>query len=271
MGRLFFNVLECRDAWLSALSSPADRQANQNAFDKAHRPIFEALLNALEAAENGVKLIDAHLAKGVSGDIFRFDRGHLHISENIDKPLRKHFEDLHIQGVIGLKAIKTFSAQFGLNLHFFFAIESKFKTGLQALRKNGDGSLAEFLESTRTNWSHDFINRRANIEHNGFTLDKVKYVQVAPTAVTIGLPLVANKDLRTFFIENANRILLLAETLIFFSIQHSLGTKGWLVEIPTSERSENRLGRFKYWPVALSFYNWEPWKPQYQDTFDFIK
>jgi len=237
MARLFMGLMRLRDA---VYPDPAARESFDKAFDFVPNSLFTARTVAIEIAE----LWARHAHKVSAGELVRRQGPAIHIDENIDKELRKHVEHFLNSAVRVIKqGMQGLTMQLGVDIGFMFKQQPAFERGIAAL-KAADPLLANYLEKSRQMWSERLIKIRNDLEHNSWSLPRVRYDASGATIVAVE-PLVAGLPVTEFVREMLDRVCCFVEDITAHCIQKMMAAPIVITEIPLAERCSEAPERFR--------------------------
>jgi hypothetical protein len=168
VARLMFGVLEIRD-------SVYDNKARREHFDKLYDPVLSGLRNARETSQDIGKEWEQHRAKMESGAIVNTSGRTVHISENIDRSLKRDLESFLNTAVRTIKhSLQVLANDLGVDMGFLFQKEEAFQAGITKMRAS-EPMLADYLLATRQ-WSEPLVLTRNNLEHGTIPSPKVSYM-----------------------------------------------------------------------------------------------
>ena len=248
VARLFMGILRLRDA---VYPDPAER----GDFDKAHELVTSSLWNARASVQEISQLWDGHIRKVTSGEVARSRGKMIQVDESIDRELRSSLESFLSIAVRALKqGMQSVAKELGVDIGFLFQKEAVFKRGRAALKAN-DPALAEYLQGTRT-WSERLVNCRNAVEHEGWTLPGVDYVQT-DTGIGANEPSISGRPVTEFVTLMLDRLLCFVEEFTVHCLQRRLPSEFTIMEIPLAERLAEVPERFTLTPATGGRPPWE--------------
>jgi hypothetical protein len=236
MARIFLTPLQLRER---ALNEPAalDR------FDQLHDTITSDLVNARSAAERIRDSWAEHVGKILTGEIVQNQGAHIHISESIDKELRREVETFINSAVRCLKTgMQDLGRQFGVEIGFLFKKLEHFKREIGHLC-NKYPELADYLERCRI-WSEPLLNTRNAVEHEGWKLPRISYLPYG-SKLQAQEPLVQGQPVTQFVKATFDRLCCFVEEFTAYCLTKKLPGGISITEIAPGDRSVDEPGRFR--------------------------
>ena len=236
MARLYMGILRLRDVVFP------DR-ANRDAFDKPYHFVMETLLNTRTASQDITQMVAEHFNKLAKGEVGQL-RGHkIHIEQTIDKELRKEVENVLNGAVRALKqGMPDVTKALQVNIGFLFKKQYHFEKGVAALEKS-DPLLAAYLRENRK-WSERLIASRNAIEHEGWILPKVRYME-ASGIIRAEEPEVSGQKVSEFVKFIMDRLNCFVEDVTAHCLQAEMPEDISVTEIPISQREAELPERFR--------------------------
>jgi len=245
VARFWMGILELRNF---ALSSKFEVNYDEKVWGE-YDEIYDTVLKATGACRNSEKkilhMLSIHKQKVQNGKIIKFQHSAVDIMESIDEDMNEQISAYLIYGVRALKGTQKVLAYFDINIGSFFQKQAAFDAGMKDLTSQNHSALSKFLIETRTKWSESFINRRNSIEHEGWSLDKIKYPIIAPQRVIAIEPKIDGIDISIYVKKMTDLILSFVENIIIYSLQSVLPPSVMIVEIPEDKRDPIMPIRFK--------------------------
>jgi hypothetical protein len=257
MARLYLGNLRLRDVVFPD-------HAKRDIFDKPYHFVMETLLNTRSTSQEIVQLVAEHFSKLTKGEVGQL-RGHtIHIEETIDKELRKEVETFLNSAVRALKqGMQEVTKALQFNIGFLFQKQHPFERGVTVLEKS-DPLLAAYLRETRK-WSERLLNSRNAIEHEGWMLPKVRYMEVSGV-IRAEEPEISNQKVSEFVKFILDRLSCFVEEVTAHCLQMRMPAGISLTEIPLSQRESDTPERFQ---VTLTSGGMLIWNISYhQSTFE---
>ena len=271
MARLFVGLIKLRDNLL-IVGVPADKKdALQRSFGSAHRPLYDAVEAVRDAAREIVSLVSSHAEAVLSGRAIHIHGTQVDITETVNKELGQAVDKLLTQSVISTKTClqQIMTDPLGLDIGFLFQNGPDFDRGIEGLRTAGEHAFADYLCAVRNTWHEDIQELRRQIEHEGWTLDTVRYPSSKERPAIPVFPLVLGQPVDQFAATTANRVLTFVEESVVYAIQRRHHGPVMVVEVPSELRSPDDPARFRL-DVGRRPSPRE-WNPQYREGFDFVK
>lgn len=236
IARLYLGILRLRDVVFPD-------HANRNIFDEPYHFVMETIVNTRSTSQEIVQLIDKHFNKLTKGEVGQL-RGHtIHIEETIDKEMRKEVETFLNSAVRAVKqGLQSVTKALQVNIGFLFQKQSSFDKGIMGL-ETSDPSLAAYLREARK-WSERLINSRNAIEHEGWMLPRVKYIE--DSGVIRGEePEISGQRLSDFVKFIMDRLCCFVEEVTAHCLQAKMPPGISVTEIPRSQRKPEMPERFQ--------------------------
>ncbi|MBI4306481.1 MAG: hypothetical protein HY678_09215 [Chloroflexi bacterium] len=247
--RLLLGILRLRDTAFPDASA-------RTAFDDRYDVVVSALLSARTAAHEILRIWDDHCRRVGSGEIGRLKGSTVLIDESIDTTLRKEVETFLNSTVRALKeGMQKLVSHFQGSIGFLYQKQAPFEKGVAALQKV-DPLLAEYLRETRAQWSERLLESRNAIEHKGWTLPRVKYMET-DGRIKVDEPLISGQPTTAFVKAMLDRLYCFVEELTVHSLEGRLPPGITVTEIPLGRRSEEAPERFT---VTTAVGGRPPWR-----------
>ena len=236
MARLYIGNLHLRDV---VFPDPH----KQDIFDKPYHFVMETMLNARSTSQGIVQLIAEHFTKLTNGEVGQL-RGHMiNIEKPIDKELRKEVETFLNGAVRALKqGMQEVTKALYVNIGFLFKKQQPFEKGLTVLGKS-DPLLAAYLRETRK-WSERLLNHRNAIEHEGWMLPKVRYMEVSGV-IRAEEPKISGQNVSEFVPFIMDRLSCFVEEVTAHCLRIWMPESFSVTEIPLSQRESDIPQRFQ--------------------------
>jgi hypothetical protein len=236
MARLYIGNLRLRDV---VFPDPAKRDI----FDKPYHLVMEAMLNTRSTSKEIVRLVTDHFSKLTKGRVGQVRGLKIHIEETIDKELRKEFETFLNSAVRALKqGMQEVTKALHFNMGFLFQKQNSFEKGLTVLEES-DPHMAAYLRETRK-WSERLINSRNAIEHEGWMLPNMKYMEVSGV-IRAEEPEISGQKVSEFVEFIMNRLSCFVEEVTAHCLQAQMPAGISVTEIPLSQRETDMPVRFQ--------------------------
>jgi hypothetical protein len=233
--RLMIGIFGIRD-------SVYDDKAGRNHFDELYEPVLSGLRNARETRQDIVKLWEDHRTKVASGAIVTADGRNVHISEHIDRALKRDLESFLNTAVRTIKhSLQVLAKDLGAEIGFLFQQQSAFQAGV-AKTRGFDTALADYLLATRQ-WSEPLVLIRNHLEHGTIPTPKVSYVLEA-TPVRAEEPQFGGKPIAQFTSDVLDHICCFAEEILVHALRKKLPQSFEITEVPLADRSREAPERF---------------------------
>jgi len=236
MARLLMGLSRLRDAVFQ------DR-AKRDAFDKPFMLVIENFLTALDTSREIVQMLTEHFDNLRKGDAAQLRGPNIHVEAPIDKALRKEVENFLTSAVRALKqGMQEVTKVLQFDIGFMFRQQSTFEKGAASLSRTHP-HLASYVREARK-WSERLVNSRNDIEHNGWTLPKLKYAETG-SVVTATEPEVSGQRVSEFVTFTADRLACFIEEVTVHCLQTMMTGGISVTEIPLSERVPELPERFR--------------------------
>lgn len=270
MARLIIGVLKLRDECYLNKFSESEGENKRLAFDKAHVPLFKSCMSSRDAAVNGLKTINDHLHKIDSGEIVKISDKQFDIQESINEPLREEVEKFINQSVITIKSRLQSMLKniFNIDIGFVFQNEKNFQNGINNLIILGNVVLAKYLEQTRNIWLSKLIDLRNRQEHDGWTIEFLKYKIDHNNKVEVILPKIDDEETVEFLLKTINRVILFVENMLVYALSIHVKDPLFVKEIPPKERDSKSPQRFTLGAKGID--KTPPWELAYNERLDFV-
>jgi hypothetical protein len=236
VARLMMGILGIRDAVYG------DNNAAREHFDELYDQVLSGLRNARETSTDIAREWEQHRAKVESGAIVNARGRAIHVSESIDRSLKRDLESFLNTAVRVIKqSLQTLMKDLAVDIGFLFQKESAFQAGVLRIR-DSHPVLAEYLIATRV-WTEPLILMRNNLEHGTISSPKVSYL-LESSPVTAQEPIFGGRPITEFTTEVLDRICCFVEEMTVFGLQKKLPPGFEIAEVPPSERDPIAPQRF---------------------------
>jgi hypothetical protein len=257
MARLYLGSLRLRDVVFPD-------HAKQDIFDKPYHFVMETLVNTRSTSQEIIQLLAEHFSRLSKGEVGQL-RGHtIHIKETIDKALRKEVETFLNSAARALKqGMQDVAKALQVDIGFIFQKQNPFEEGVTVLAKS-DPLLAAYLRETRK-WSEPLLNSRNAIEHAGWMLPRVRYMEVSGV-ILAEEPEISGQKVSEFVKLIMDRLSCFVEEVTAHCLQARMPAGISVTEIPLSQRKSDMPERFQ---VTLTNGGMPIWNISYhQSTFE---
>jgi hypothetical protein len=257
VARIFLGLLYLRNLALE------DKVARDE-FDRLHEVMTSHLFNARDAARGIEATWEGHRAKVASGECVRIDGLVTHITENVDRALRREVDSYLNASVRAIKeGAQRMTKYLNLDIGLLFVKQKTFEAKVAAL-DGSDPTLAAYLRQSRQ-WSEPLVQSRIALEHGSWTLPKITYTPNG-TGMDVGEPMIAGQPMTDFVKKTFDRVMCFAEEITAYSIQRKLPVNITLTEMPVSKRTSEDPTRFL---VTATNGGLPPWRLMFRsDTFE---
>ena len=252
--RLFLGILRLRDV---AFPDPTKRDE----FDKAYEFVIMTLPNTRATSQQIVQTLAEHSRRVSCGEIARVHGTRIEIDESIDSELRKHAEAFLNSAVRALKqGMQDVTRVVQVNIGFLFQKADTFEREVAELEKS-DPSLAAYLRETRR-WSEPLVDCRNAIEHEGWTLPRVKYAENSG-AICAEEPQISGQPISEFVKFMMDRLSCFVEEVTAHCLQVQMPAGFSVAEVPLLQREPEAPERFR---VTLTHGGMPIWEIVYHQS-----
>jgi len=165
MARFFAGVLKLGD-----ILPDTEKQA----FEAAYDPLITTLLEIRTTAKEIAELYAEHAKKIAGGSIVQMQGQTIHITENIDRQLRKKVDELLTTATRSFKdKMQRVAKALGVEIGFLYQKPDSFERDSAALAQT-NAPLAGYLREVRR-WGDTLVNARNGLEHGGWQLPRIVY------------------------------------------------------------------------------------------------
>jgi len=256
VARLWVGLFELRDQILPHRFGTPNGEARRKDFDALYEPVRLSLTTARKAGHRIGELVSDHRKKVQEGSILRIDKTAVHISETIDGALHDQFATFLNSSSRAFRGVQDVVHFFGIDIGFLYANDANFNEGIERLRGARNDTLAEFLISTRKQWSATFTQRRISLEHEGWTLPNIEHNVMADRKIDIREPEIDGKPVSLYVRDVFNALASFIENIVVYSFQAALKPDLGIFEIPAAKRDPNYCKRFEVWHPIMGTQKW---------------
>ena len=236
IARLYLGNLRLRDAVFPD-------HAKRDIFDKPYHLVMETMLNTRSTSQEIVQLIAEHFSKLTKGEVGQLRGLTIYIEKTIDKELRKEVETFLNSAVRALKqGMQEVTKALGIKIGFLFKKQGTFENGVKILEKD-DPHLAAYLTMTRK-WSERLINSRNDMEHEGWILSKVRYIEDSGI-IRADEPEISGQKVSDFVKFIMDRLLCFVEEVTAHCLKVRMPAGLSVTEIPFFQRESDIPQRFQ--------------------------
>jgi hypothetical protein len=238
--------------------------AKRDIFDKPYELVMKALLNTRSASQEIAQLVADHFSKLAKGEVGQL-RGHtIYIEKPIDQELRKEVETFLNSSVRALKqGMQEVTKVLGKDIAFLFKKSNLFEDGIKVLEKD-DPHLAAYLKETRK-WSERLINSRNAIEHEGWIIPKVRYIETSGI-IRADEPEISGQKVSDFVKFIMDRLICFVEEVTVHCLKARMPKGITVTEIPLFKREPDMPLRFR---VTVTYGGMPIWNIAYhQSSFE---
>jgi len=234
MARLFIGVLKLGDT--------LPDNATQ-AFEAAFHPLITTMLEIRATAKELADLYADHARKVAAGSIVQMQGPTVHITENIDRTLRKKVEEFLTSALRSFKdKMQRVTKALGVDIGFLYKKPDTFEREAAAFAQV-DVPLAAYLREARR-WGDALIRARNGLEHDGWQLPRIAYA-VNGNIVTVSEPAIGGQPVTEFVTHMTDRLMSFVEDVTVHCIQRRMPPGLSLTEIPRSQRLSEMPMRFQ--------------------------
>lgn len=252
IARFWAGMLELRDLVLRHRSA-GDQEFEQRRkhFDDRYSPVLDALGAARKHSAAIQALVSTHKQKVSEGTIISRQRNALQINETINIELQEQVSAFLSAAARAAKLSQDLLTYLDLNVGFLFQKDSKFAAGVERLRAEGQSQLADYLQATRLTWSNTLLERRHALEHKGWRLPDLRYID-QPNGVVLAVePDVDGRPVSEYVATMLDRLLVFVEDMLVLAVQRGIADIGDLIDIPKESRTPAEFRRFRFGLPAL--------------------
>jgi hypothetical protein len=261
IARVFYGILRLRDGAIQHVTRGVNFEQRRKEFDDLYNPVLTAITAARKATGDITVLVSEHSRKIADGTILSFQPRAVSIAESIDAPLHDAVSRLLVQGVIALKAIQPVTRFFHIDIGSFFQKMDSFARGVANLKAAGHIDLATYLQTARDTWTEEFIAQRAALEHQGWTLPRVRYVETGERSYRMEEPRIGSVPISAFAVVSVWRLQALVENVVVYAMTTVMQPMLALEEIPAADRDPTMPVRFRYTLKGTG----SEWRPRYDE------
>jgi hypothetical protein len=191
----------------------------------------------------------------------------IHVDEDLSRDLRRRAENFVYTAARAYKeGMKRFGKAMGKDISFMFQKQPAYERALIVLRSTDPG-LADYLRETRTLWSERLIEKRNDIDHNGWSLPRIEY-RLSNGRVEAKQPLIDGQTTVEFIEFMFDRLSCFVEDFTAHCLQSRMPQGVAITEIPMAERVPESPERFR---LTLQVGGLPKWKIRYRTApFDSI-
>jgi hypothetical protein len=249
IARLWLGVTQLRD-WLLRHKAAGDRdfEVRRLRFDELYQPVRAAMDSTRTDARRVVELIAAHRERVHNREIVGYQAHTVEIHESIAAPLQESFANFVSAAARATKLLQGLLRDLDLEVGFLFSNDTNFQAGLAKVL---DPALAGYLAATRAGWSDMLINKRNDLEHNGWRLPDVSY-RPGPDGHPVVLePECAGMPVSAWVQHVLPHVLAFVEDMVAYCVQRGLRPGADIGEVPPVERDPVNPQRFVYTVPSL--------------------
>ena len=258
IARMYLGLMRLRDV---IYTDAKDRLR----FDKILDQTYSALMAARTTAKEISQKWELHSGKVASGEIARYEKGNIHVDEDLSRDLRRDVESFVYSAARAFKeGMRALGREMGKDIGFMFQKQAAYERSLQALQAI-DPALAEYLRETRSSWSQRLVQTRNAIDHEGWALPRIEY-KVRNGKVGASQPLIDGQPTLMFIDSMLDRLSCFVEDFTAHCLRCRMPRGVTITELPLADRPPESPERFR---LTLGRGGLQEWVIQYhQSTFD---
>ena len=250
MARIFMGLLQLRD---TAFRDLKERQQFDALLDQMLTPLMAARTAAKEIEETW----ERHSEAVASGAAVRVKDGTVEVVGDFYRAFRREVNTFLYDAAKALKeGGQKAGTSAGKDIGFMFQKESSYLTNLAGLRTT-DPALAAYVEATRNHWSQRLIKARNDLDHNGWTLPRVRYDLLDGQRVVAHQPLIDGQTTVEFVAHMLDRVSCFIEEFFVYCFQARFPEGIDITEIPISQRPVHAPERFRITLKDGGLRSWE--------------
>jgi hypothetical protein len=260
IARMYMGLMRLRDV---IYRDPKERFDFDKVLDQTYSPLMAARTTAKEIRE----MWEAHSRKVASGEVARVQGSTIHVDEEISRDLRRQVESFIYSAARAYKeGMKRLGKEMGKDIGFMFQKQPAYERAVAVLQ-GIDPALADYLRETRTLWSERLIQKRNDIDHNGWTLPRIEY-RASNGRVEARQPFIDGQPTVEFVEFMLDRLSCFVEDFTAHCLQFRMPQGVAITEIPMAERLAESPERFR---LTLQLGGLPKWKILYRTSpFDCI-
>ena len=247
VARLMIGMLRLRDAVID--------HTNRDAFDKPYDLVLKSLFSARDAMHQLTKVWQEHERRVAASEIARVEGNSIHVNESVDGELGQEVEAFINTAARAVKqGMQDVATVLGVNIGFLFQKQATFEAGIAALQAS-DPALADYLRQARAVWSELLQDARNAVEHDGWTLSRVRYARTH-ARIQATEPKIAGRPATEFAFFVFDRLACFVEEVTAHLLARKLPVLMALAEVPHADRPDDIPERFR---LTLSHGGMPPW------------
>jgi hypothetical protein len=237
------------------------QRTTYEAFDNAFAFVSTALMNTRTTARTIAEMMAEHSHRIAAGEIARLQGHVIHIDKPIDRALQKEVDDFLNNAVRAIKhGMQNLMNVLQINIGFLFKKDNAFEHGVADLAKKHP-ELAAYLRETRK-WSERLVLSRNNIEHDGWMLPRVEYIENAGQ-IDVKEPHISGQPVTEFVRYILDRLCCFIEEMTVYALQAQMPENFSVTEIPLAQRKPECPERFQ---PALALGGMPLWAIAYHES-----
>jgi hypothetical protein len=253
IARMYMGLMRLRDV---IYRDPKERFDFDKMLDQTYSPLMAARTTAREIRE----MWEAHSRKVASGEVARVQGSTIHVDEELSRDLRRQAESFVYSAARACKeGMNRFGKEMGKDIGFMFQKQPAYERALAVLQGT-DPALANYLRETRTLWSEHLIQKRNDIDHNGWSLPRIEY-SASNGRVEAKQPLIDGQPTVEFVEFMLDRLSCFVEDFTAYCLQLRMPQGVTITEIPMAERLAESPERFR---LTLRLGGLPKWKILYR-------
>jgi hypothetical protein len=239
MARIFMGLLQLRD---TVYPNPKERLSFDRVLNQALTPLMAARTAAREIQEAWQR----HDEEVESGAAVTINNGSLEVAGDFYRTFRREVNSFLYDAAKALKeGGQKVGKHLGKDICFMFQKQKPYQTGLEALRRI-DPALAAYVQTARDSWSERLINARNDLDHNGWTLPRIRYEIRDRQPVIAHQPLIDGVPVVEFVTQMLDRVSCFTEDFLAYCLQARLPEGADITEIPIPLRPAQAPERFRF-------------------------
>ena len=234
---------------LGNIRSCVYKQKDSNTYDKSFNRCFQNLVEMRLAKEKVTELVAGHLKKVENKEDGLYHGNQIDVENPIDDDLNLFFKDFFIRGSMAIDGLKKHAEFMELKIDFLFSDQDKaFAKGLKKfpLEETDERfeSLLNFIKNHKKSWYSDFRELRRKIEHEGWSLEDVKYYLDTKDNVKVVVPNIQEREMLVLLNHYWNIINIFCEEIVTFLLGLKLNDDMYIHYIPEDKRDKNTPVRY---------------------------
>jgi hypothetical protein len=256
VARLFLGVLNLRN------QAHLGKELHEK-FDKAYEGVMTGIQNIRVESKQLIEMYSSHRQRVERGEGVKVAGATIQVEEPIYREFRKQVESvIGTAGRVCKDRMQEALRTLGLEIGFLFRQQDTFEKEIAKLKPQNP-EFADYLTQTRAKWSERLVLQRNAIEHQGWPLPRVQYVQEQSGKVRVAEPLIDGQPVTDFIAFMVDRVCCFVEEMSAYALQAKMPNGLSISEIPIAERKEEIKERFQ---LALVGGGMPIWMLSYHDS-----